>query len=170
MSRELLRVETSLATFLRMDGGCLQLDISLLVQHFADFNALHLHHYHQTLSQSSSSSSSLLSSTSTLSDVTDVTNAFLSIKKSIATELSWWSYIFSGDSDSSNAAAYKPPRLPLSPLLQVEPEDLREYAREVKVVLGDTVDVLKEGILPENNEDLVAIFSSETCAVPGRYI
>ena len=145
--------------------GCLQLDISLLVQHFADFNALHLHHYHQTLSQSSSSSSLSLSSTSLpLSDVTDVTNAFLSIKKSIATELSWWSYIFSGDSDSSNAAAYKPPRLPLSPLLQVEPEDLREYAREVKVVLGDTVDVLKEGILPENNEDLVAIFSSETCA------
>ena len=48
--------------------------------------------------------------------------------------------------------------------MQVEPEDLREYAREVKIVLGDTVDVLKEGILPENNEDLVAIFSSETCA------
>ena len=95
--------------------------------------------------------------------VSDAASIALTIKKSIATELDWWSYIFSGN-DDGNAAIYKPARLPLSPLLQVEPEDLREYARAVKAILEDTVDVLKEGILPENNEDLVAIFTSEACA------
>ena len=95
--------------------------------------------------------------------VLDAASSALAIKKSITTELGWWSYLFT-ENDNENAAVYKPARLPLSPLLQVEPEDLREYALEVKAILEGTVDILREGILPENNEDLLAIFTSEACA------
>ena len=95
--------------------------------------------------------------------VLDAVSGALAIKKSITTEFGWWSYIFT-ENDNENTAVYKPARLPLSPLLQVEPEDLREYALEVKAILEGTVDILKEGILPENNEDLLAIFTSEACA------
>ena len=90
-------------------------------------------------------------------------DSILTMKKSLTTELSWWQYIFTNDGNE-DSDVYKPARLPLSPLLQADPDDLREYAREVKAILEETVDVLKEGVLPENNEDLVAIFTSEACA------
>lgn len=80
---------------------------------------------------------------------------------SVKYKFDWLSY---ESAAVSSSLKFQPPRLPLAPLIQINPEYLMEYATSMKGVLTDTVGLLKDGILPEDNEDIIAIVASEATA------